>query len=120
MAALHFKEKGIKHINILNRTRSKAEEIAKNLNGTAFTFENTVEAFKNVDIVISATSSKSYVVTADFIQKIVHDRYLNPLLLIDLAVPRDIDPEIDKIEGVYISAVDLMVRQKRREFLKEM
>jgi glutamyl-tRNA reductase len=60
----------------------------------------------DTDIVISATASKEYVVTAEFIKPISRKRHHRPIFLIDLAIPRDIDPKIDKIDGVFLYNLD--------------
>ncbi len=106
LAALHFREKGIHTLHIANRTESKARELAEKLNGIPFPMEDLEAAFTNIDIVISATASTSFVISEPFAHKIIRGRHLKPLFLIDLAVPRDIDPDIDKLDGVYLYNLD--------------
>ncbi len=106
LAAYHFQENGVKHINVANRTMENATELAKKLHGKAYQLDNLARVLEETDIVISATSSETYVVTADIIRPISKMRHHRPLFLIDLAIPRDIDPEIEKIDGVFLYNLD--------------
>lgn len=106
LAAFHFHENGVKNIQVVNRTFAKAEELAKKLNGKAFPLEELSEVLSETDIVISATSSDDFVLTPDLIKPVSKNRRHKPIFLIDLAIPRDIDPEIDKIDGVFLYNLD--------------
>lgn len=106
LAAYHFQENGVKNINVVNRTFSRAEELAEKLNGNAYTLDQLSEVLLETDIVISATSSEEYVVTSELIKPISKKRHHRPIFLIDLAIPRDIDPDIDKIDGVFLYNLD--------------
>jgi len=106
LAAYHFQENGVKNINVVNRTFARAEELAEKLNGSAYTLDQLPEVLLETDIVISATSSEEYVVTSALIKPISKKRHHRPIFLIDLAIPRDIDPDIDKIDGVFLYNLD--------------
>jgi glutamyl-tRNA reductase len=106
LAAFHFQENGVSNIHIVNRTFERAEELAKKLQGKAHPIEEMGDVLLDTDIVISATASKEYVVTAEFIKPISRKRHHRPIFLIDLAIPRDIDPKIDKIDGVFLYNLD--------------
>jgi len=106
LAAYHFKENGVKNIHVVNRTFKRAEELAEKFEGKAFRMEQLHEALMDSDIVISATSSTEYVVTTDLIKPISKKRHHRPIFLIDLAIPRDIDPEINKINAVFLYNLD--------------
>ncbi len=106
LAAFHFQENGVKHINVANRTLEHATELAEKLHGKAYQLDDLAGVLEETDIVISATSSETYVVTADLIRQISKMRHHRPLFLIDLAIPRDIDPEIDTINGVFLYNLD--------------
>lgn len=106
LAAFHFHENGVKNIQVVNRTFAKAEELAKKLNGTAFRLEELSEVLSETDIVISATSSNDFVLTPDLVKPVSKKRRHKPIFLIDLAIPRDIDPGIDKIDGVFLYNLD--------------
>jgi len=106
LAAKHFIERGVREVNILNRTPEKAKELADRLNGNAFEFDQLSTALEISDIVISATSSKTHIVKADLVSSICKQRHYEPIFLIDLAMPRDIDPAVDKLDGVYLYNLD--------------
>lgn len=106
LAAFHFQENGVKNINVVNRTFANAEELAAKLNGNAYPLDQLADVLLETDIVISATSSKEYVVTADLIKPVSKKRHHRPIFLIDLAIPRDIDPEIDKMNAIYLYNLD--------------
>ena len=106
LAAYHFQENGVKNINVVNRTFERAEELAEKFGGKAYRQEEISTALMESDIVISATSSEDYVVTAEMIHPISKKRHHRPIFLIDLAIPRDIDPAIDKIDAVFLFNLD--------------
>ncbi len=106
LAAFHFKEAGVKHIHVVNRTLSKAEDLASKFQGNAYGLEDLHRVLEKADIVISATASENYVVTPAMISPISKSRHHRPIFLIDLAIPRDIDPAISQIDGVYMYNLD--------------
>ena len=106
LAAFHFQENGVKNIHVANRTLARAEELAQKLGGRAYTLEQLDEVLLNTDIVISATSSEEYVVTPELITPVAKKRRYKSIFLIDLAIPRDIDPEIDKTNGIFLYNLD--------------
>ncbi len=103
LAAFHFKEAGVNNIHVVNRTLSKAEELASKFQGKAYGLEDLSHVLEKVDIVISATASQEYVVTSSLISPKSKHRHT---FLIDLAIPRDIDPQISEIDGVYLYNLD--------------
>ena len=106
LAAYHFRENGVKRISVANRTLSRAEELANSLEGKAYTLDQLEEVLVDSDIVISATASENYVVTPDLLKPVAKARKYKPIFLIDLAIPRDIDPNIDKINGIFLYNLD--------------
>jgi glutamyl-tRNA reductase len=106
LAAYHFQESGVNRIHVVNRTYQKAVELAEKFGGDAFGLAQIEEALMQADIVISATSGTDYVVTRDLIRPIARKRNHKPLFLIDLAIPRDIDPAIDGLNSVFLYNLD--------------
>jgi glutamyl-tRNA reductase len=106
LAAYHFQENGVKTIHVVNRTFERAEELAEKFGGKAFRMDQIDDALMESDIVISATSSTEYVVTPELIKPISKKRHHRPVFLIDLAIPRDIDPAIDSINSVFLFNLD--------------
>lgn len=106
LAAYHFMENGIRNIHVVNRTYKNAKKLAETYQGQAYGLDKLSIALKNADIVISATSSKEYILKPEMMQSLAKERYYEPIFLIDLAIPRDIDPGIQEIDGVYLYNLD--------------
>ena len=106
LAAVHFKEIGIQNIYISSRTYGKAEQLAKKFSGKVCPLTDLQTILEQVDIVISATSSPDPIVTKEMIEPVCKAKHHKPIFLIDLAVPRDIDPAMDSIDGVYLYNLD--------------
>ncbi len=102
----HLAGKGIGHIKIANRTRANAEALVAELGGTVVDYEQIVDALRVVDIVITSVNSPSYVVQPEHIHSVMRQRGNNPLFLIDIGVPRNINPACRKIENVFLYDMD--------------
>ncbi|WP_026859750.1 glutamyl-tRNA reductase [Jeotgalicoccus psychrophilus] len=103
---LNLTSNGIEDVVVLNRSVEKAEELAARFNGRAANLHALESELKEADIVISSTSSPDYVIKKDMIDMVNKTRGGSPLILIDIAMPRDIDPEIDSSGNVYMYNVD--------------
>jgi glutamyl-tRNA reductase len=97
---------GLRCIMIANRTYERAEKLAKNLNGVAVHFDALDETLTQADIVICSTGAPHIVLHADTVRKAQEARKNRPLLIADLAVPRDADPQIASIPGVRLTNID--------------
>lgn len=106
LTAKHLQSSGVKSITVINRTYEKAVDLADELNAKAVPMEEMQTALIDCDILITSTSSKQYVVTTDLIYPIIKKRKGRPLFMIDIAVPRDIDPELDKFDNVFLYNID--------------
>jgi glutamyl-tRNA reductase len=106
LAAVHFLENNVKAISVANRTISKAEELAERFGGKSYILDDLNIALQEADIVISATSSDDYVITKSMMADITRKKYYDSIFLIDLAIPRDIDPEIEALNNVYLYNLD--------------
>jgi glutamyl-tRNA reductase len=106
LAARHLLKQGISSIFVANRTYARAQEIADLFQGTAVNLEQLPEVLKKVDIVISSTGSPDYVVTREMVAAALHRRKNRFLFLIDIAVPRDIEPAAGDIDNVYLYNID--------------
>jgi glutamyl-tRNA reductase len=102
--ALH--SRGVQSIFVANRSYDRAAALAEKMNGKAIHFDEWQRDFHDVDILIGSTSAPHHVLTAAQLAPIMHARPDRPLFCIDLAVPRDIDPGVAKLEGVYLYAMD--------------
>lgn len=106
LAAVHLRDKGIGKIMITNRTLQRAETLAQKVNGNVIPFESFKEHIHNFDIIISATSAEHLILTKDDILNAMKKRKGVPIVLMDIAVPRDINPEVKKIENVFYHDMD--------------
>jgi glutamyl-tRNA reductase len=91
---------------VANRTFEKGVELAKQFNGQAIRFEEIPESLKTVDIIISSTGAPDYVIQRDQVKGVLRKRKNRPLFFIDIAVPRDIDPEINRLNNTYVYDID--------------
>src|ERR1044071_7718699 len=105
-AARALLSRGAKSIIVSNRSYERAEALAAELGGRAVHFEGWAEEFEKVDIVISSTSAPHYVLDRVKLEPLMALRGNKPLLLIDIAVPRDIEPEVNFLDNVYLYNVD--------------
>ena len=99
-------ESGARDIVVVNRTPGRARRLAERLGGRAASFGQLSKALTAADVVISATGAPGFVVTAGMVAGAVSGRAGRPLFLIDLAVPRDIDPGAGEVPGVHLFNID--------------
>ena len=102
----YLRDHGIAKLLIVNRSRDKAEELAAELGATALTLDQLQEALPRADILISSTASPDPVIMKADIKAALRQRRHRPMFLVDIAVPRDIDPEISKVKDVYLYTID--------------
>ena len=106
LAAKHFVNNGVSKVLVTNRTFSRAEKLAEEFNGTAVSFDNFREQLHRVDIVLSSTGAPDYVLSAKKLKEVCKERRYKPMFMIDIAVPRDIDPAANKLDSIYLYDVD--------------
>ncbi len=106
LAVEHLVNNRAAPIFVANRTFERGVELAERFKGTAIRFEEVPQYLKEVDIVISSTGAPHYVVVRDDFKGLMRARKNRPLFFIDIAVPRDIDPEINRISNVYVYDID--------------
>ncbi|WLR44105.1 glutamyl-tRNA reductase [Bacillus carboniphilus] len=97
---------GVTDISVINRTHSKALSLADRFTGQAKLMSEMQCALVEADIVISSTGSSDYVVTKEFVKNVEKLRKGRPLLLIDIAVPRDLDPALSELDSVFLYDID--------------
>ena len=102
----HLYEEGARTFVLANRTFERAQELAIEYHGQAIKYELLGEHLEKADIVISSTSAPHYVIHADQVKEAIKHRRGNPMFLIDIAVPRNIEPEIANIDNVYLYNID--------------
>jgi len=117
--------RGAQSIIVSNRSYDRALALARDLNGRAIRFEEWAEEFRKIDIVISSTAAPHYVLDRAKLEPLMKRRKNQPLLLIDIAVPRDIEPEVNFLENVYLYNIDDLkaiaddyLKQRREEITR--
>ncbi len=106
LVARHLRDNGIGNIIIANRTLSRAEDLVNEVNGMAITLGEIPEYLKRSDIVISSTASQLPILGKGAVERAVRQRRHRPMLMVDIAVPRDIEPEAGELDDVYLYTVD--------------
>ncbi len=125
LAVEHLLRNRVEEIFVANRTFERGVELAKKFNGQAIRFEEIPENLESVDIIISSTGSPDFVIHHGQVKTALKSRKNRPLFFIDIAVPRDIEPKINKLGNVYVydiddlkSVVDENIEDRQREAIK--
>jgi len=106
LASVALRNVGVEHLTVMNRTHERATELASELDGAhVLPLDDLQVALGDSDIVIACTGSPEYVITQDAVSRAIADRVGRPLFLLDLAVPRDVDPAIKDLESVYLADI---------------
>lgn len=122
LAAKNLLSQGIKEILVTNRTYVRAEELAAELRGRPIPFNEFPAQLKEVDIIISSTGASHYIVHKDQVQSVMRARRHRPMFFIDIAVPRDVDPQVNEIDNIYVYDIDDLqnvVEENKEERKKE-
>ena len=98
--------RGVSDLRVSNRTPARAEELANELEGIAVPFATWLEQCREIDILISSTAAETHLLTPPLLVPILRDRADRPLFIIDIAVPRDVSPEVNEFDGVYLYDID--------------
>ena len=106
LTARHLIDKGASTIFVSNRNLDHAQELAAKFNGTAIPYGEMFSMAAETDIIITSTGAPHYVLTAENLGPLLHGREDRPLILIDIAVPRDVDPALGEMKGVTVYNID--------------
>ncbi|MCV2403718.1 glutamyl-tRNA reductase [Marinomonas sp. C2222] len=106
LVARHLKENGVKRIIVANRTLARAEVLASEFNAEAIMLGDIGDYLSQADIVISSTASQLPIIGKGVIERATAKRRRSPMLLVDIAVPRDIEPEVEEVKNAYLYTVD--------------
>ena len=105
LTAKHLMCNGVKRVMVANRTYARAAELAERFGGEAIPYEDLFDRMGEADIVVSSTAATEYVITRDQVARATRRRR-DPLFLIDIAVPRDIDPACGNVADVFLYDID--------------
>ena len=106
LAARHLHGNGLRRMIIANRSLDHAQELSQQFNGFAIGLDAIATHLAEADIVISSTASPTPVITFDAVRAALRARRRKPIFMVDIAVPRDIDPAVAKLEDVYLFTID--------------
>jgi glutamyl-tRNA reductase len=106
LAAQNLHGSGVRKVTVMNRTYEKAISLAERFSGQAKTMEDLENSLSDADILISSTGAKEFVITKETVAKVAKIRKGKPLFMVDIAVPRDLDPQIAELENVFLYDID--------------
>ena len=122
LAAKHLISYGVKTVYVTSRTYDRAVNLARTLNGSALDFEAFKNELHRADIVITSTSAPNFIIKKEMVEKAIHERKNKPIFFIDIAVPRDIEPDVNDLENIYLYDIDdlhIVVSANMKEREKE-
>lgn len=106
LAARHFLNNGAKGVLVTNRTFERAQNLAEEFKGEAIPFDELFQHLHRADIVLSSTGADKFIITPADLEAVIKKRRMQPMFLIDIAVPRDIDPAVNKLDSIYLYDMD--------------
>lgn len=122
LTARHLVDKGVGRLMVSSRTFARARDLAKRVNGKAMSWEDAMDGLHRADIVISSTSATVPILKKPRVSRAMQQRRNNAMFLIDIAVPRDIDPEAGALYNVFLYDIDDLqavvganMKKRRRE-----
>ncbi len=122
LAARHLRRSGASHVFVTNRTHERAVEMAKLFQGTPVEYTRFVAMLPEADIVIASSGAPHYILRKEDMQRVIAARRNKPMFLIDIAVPRNIEPSINDLDNVFLYDIDDLqevVNANLRERMKE-
>ena len=125
LAVAHLIRNRVGDILVTNRTFERAVELSRRFRGSPIKFEEMLTSLSDVDIVISSTGAPEFVVKREQLKGVLRKRRSRPLFFIDIAVPRDIDPQINRLSNTYVydiddlkGVIDENIEDRQREAIK--
>ncbi len=106
LAATHLRAQGCANILVANRTLERARKLAQNFDGHALMLDDIDQYLDAADIVLSSTGANTFVLLPDTVECAIRKRRNRPMFLVDIAVPRDIDPRIADLDDIYLYDID--------------
>ena len=106
LAAEHLVGQGVGAVIVANRTLQRAVDLARCYSGQAVALEEILDQLEHVDIIISSTGAPDLILRKDDLRSVMRERRNRPLFFIDIAVPRDLDPDINTLDNVYLYDID--------------
>ena len=121
LVAKHLVSHGVSDVSVTSRTFNRAQQLAQRCDGRAVHWEDALARLDEADIVVSCTASATTILSRDQVAQASRKRRGEPLFIIDIAVPRDVDPRVNELDNVYLydidgleSVVDSSLKERRR------
>jgi glutamyl-tRNA reductase len=105
-ALRHLRRAGVSEILIANRTRARAQALSEEFSGRVIDYDSMLDALPEVDILLASSAAPHYILTRDQMRSVIGRRRNRPMFLIDIAVPRNIEPEVNKLDNVFLYDID--------------
>lgn len=125
LAARHLLRSGARAIFVANRTYARAQEMAAQWGGRAIQFDNLLGYVSQADIILSSTGCPHYIIRKQHAARFLAERKNRPMFFIDIAVPRDIDPELNTLDNIFLYNIDDLqevvaanLRERQREAVR--
>ena len=106
LAAVHLLQAGIQRILVANRTYEHGADLARQFNGEAVAFDSLFDHLTETDIIITSTGAPEAIIHAKDIKEVLKKRKYRPMFFIDIAVPRDVAPDVNSLDNVYLYDID--------------
>ena len=106
LAAQHLVNQGVKQVMLTTRNSYRAKHLAERFGGAAIPYEEFPGSLPNADIVLCATGAANFVISSDDVQRAIHQRMNRPMFLIDISVPRNIDPAVKDVDNAFLFDID--------------
>jgi glutamyl-tRNA reductase len=106
LAAKCLRSAGANRITVMNRTYSRAEELAKTLDAKAAMYDERLKYLESADVVVCSTNCPHSLISVEDARSIARSRKFKPLVMIDMGMPRNVDPRVGEIDGVYLFNID--------------
>jgi len=106
LVARHLHQHNVRHMMIANRTRERAQVLATEVNAEVISLQDIDSRLAEADIIISSTASPLPIIGKGMVERALKARRNQPMLMVDIAVPRDIEPEVGKLANAYLYSVD--------------
>ncbi len=122
LAARHLRRSGASHVFVTNRTHERAVEMAKLFQGTPVEYTRFLSMLPEVDIVITSSGAPHYILHKEEMQRVITARRNKPMFVIDIAVPRNVEPSVNEIDNIFLYDIDDLqevVNANLRERMKE-
>jgi glutamyl-tRNA reductase len=106
LALRHLRRAGVGALMVTNRTLERAQDLAREFQGAVVPYETFLDSIQKVDILITSSGAPHYILTKENMRPVMSKRRNRPLFIIDIAVPRNVEPEVNQLDGAFVYDID--------------